>query len=73
MADVEKEARLGLQVLGSRTLELPVFYDLEESSQLNKGKAFCTQLVAVSYTHLHPGTNHRIPAPAPAGTWQSNW
>ena len=45
MADVEKEARLCLQVLGSRTLDLPVFYDLEESSQLNKGKAFCTQLV----------------------------
>lgn len=45
VADVEKEARLCLQVLGSRTLDLPVFYDLEESSQLNKGKAFCTQLV----------------------------
>lgn len=45
VADVEKEARLCLQVLGSRTLDLPVFYDLEESSQLNRGKAFCTQLV----------------------------
>lgn len=45
VADVEKEARLCLQVLGSRSLDLPVFYDLEESSQLNKGKAFCTQLV----------------------------
>lgn len=45
VADVEKEARLCLQVLGSRTLDLPVFYDLEESSQLSKGKAFCTQLV----------------------------
>lgn len=45
VADVEKEARLCLQVLGSRTLDLLVFYDLEESSQLNKGKAFCTQLV----------------------------
>ena len=45
VADVEKEARLCLQVLGSRTLDLPIFYDLEENSQLSKGKAFCTQLV----------------------------
>lgn len=50
VADVEKEARLCLQVLGSRTLDLPVFYDLEESSQLNKGKAFCTLLKSKTYT-----------------------
>lgn len=45
LEDVEKEARLCLKTLGNRALQLPIFYDLEESSQLNKGKGFCTQLV----------------------------
>ena len=43
--DAAKEAAVCLQVLGDRTLDLPVYYDVEEQSQADKGKQFVTELI----------------------------
>lgn len=39
------EAQAFIKALKGKQLDFPVYLDLEEKSQFNKGKAFCTQLV----------------------------
>lgn len=40
-----KEAKAFIKALKSKQLDFPVYLDLEERSQFDKGKAFCTELV----------------------------
>lgn len=48
-AQSEEEARLEaktcLEVIKGKKFEYPIYFDLEERSQFNKGKAFCSKLV----------------------------
>lgn len=44
VADAEREAVACLEVLKGKTLELPVFYDLEESFQTSYGKSMLTTM-----------------------------
>lgn len=39
------EARAFIKALKGKQLDFPVYFDLEEKSQFDKGKGFCTQLV----------------------------
>lgn len=43
--DAVKEAKTCLEVIKGKQFEYPVYFDLEESSQLNKGKTFCSEIV----------------------------
>lgn len=43
--NVKKEAELCIKTLKGKRFDLPVYFDLEEQSQLKKGSAFCTQAV----------------------------
>lgn len=43
--NVKKEAALCIQTLKGKSFELPVYFDLEESTQFKKGEDFCTQAV----------------------------
>lgn len=40
-----EEAKAFIKALKGKQLDFPVYLDLEETSQFNKGKAFCTELV----------------------------
>ena len=40
-----EEAKAFIKALKGKQLDFPVYLDLEEASQFNKGKVFCTQLV----------------------------
>ena len=58
VADAKLEAQVCLQVLGGRKLQFPVYFDFEERSQLNTGRAnvsamadaFCQTIQAGGYT-----------------------
>lgn len=43
--NVKKEAARCIETLKGKSFELPVYFDLEESSQFNKGVEFCSQAV----------------------------
>lgn len=43
--DAKAEADLCISILKGKKFEYPIFFDLEESSQFAKGKAFCSSLV----------------------------
>lgn len=45
--ELKKEIQAFIAALKGKQLDFPVYIDLEESSQFNKGKAFCTELVEV--------------------------
>ncbi len=45
VSEVIREARSCVDVLRGKQLDYPVYYDLEERSQLNRGKSFCSSLV----------------------------
>ena len=57
-ADAVKEAKACLQVLGSKALDMPVFFDMEEASMTKLGKtkltemakAFCEEIKKKGYT-----------------------
>ncbi len=44
-ADAKEEARVCLEVIKNKKFEYPVYFDLEEQTQFDKGKAFCSSLV----------------------------
>lgn len=44
-ADAKAEAAACIKVISGKTFEYPIFFDLEERKQFNKGKNFCSQLV----------------------------
>ena len=44
-ADAVKEAKTCLEVLKGKQFEYPIYFDLEEKSQFDKGKAFCDSIV----------------------------
>lgn len=52
VADVVKEAKTCLEAIKGKTFEYPIYFDLEESSQLKQGKSFCSQLVTSFCTEL---------------------
>lgn len=43
--DAKTEAAVCLQAIKGKTFEYPIYFDLEERSQFNKGAAFCSSLV----------------------------
>lgn len=43
--EAKTEARICLQVIKGKQFEYPIYFDLEERSQFNKGKNFCSNLV----------------------------
>lgn len=44
-ADAKTEAAVCLEAIKGKKFEYPVYFDLEERSQFNKGRAFCSSLV----------------------------
>lgn len=44
-ADAAKEAQACLQVLAGKCFEMPIYFDLEETSQTSKGGKYCRQLI----------------------------
>ncbi len=45
ISEAVSEARSCARVLKGKKLEYPVYFDLEERSQLNKGRGFCSKLI----------------------------
>ena len=43
--DAKKEARTCIEVLKGKQFEMPIYFDLEEKKQFDKGKQFCSDLV----------------------------
>ncbi len=54
-ADAVKEAKACLDVLKGKTLELPVFYDMEESSMKSLGKAALTAMATAFCEEIKKG------------------
>ena len=52
IADLKREVQAFIAALKGKQLDFPVYLDLEESSQFNKGKAFCTEMVEVFCTEM---------------------
>jgi len=44
-ADAKEEAETCLSIIKGKQFEYPIYFDLEESSQFRKGRAFCDSLV----------------------------
>ena len=45
VADAKAEAATCIKAIAGKTFEYPIFFDLEERSQFNKGRDFCSNLV----------------------------
>lgn len=45
VADAKAEAATCIKTIAGKTFEYPIFFDLEERSQFNKGRDFCSSLV----------------------------
>ena len=43
--DVKQEAAACIQVLSGKKFEMPIYFDLEEKAQFQRGKTFCGELV----------------------------
>lgn len=43
--EAKQEAKICLQVIKGKTFEYPIYFDLEENTQLSRGSAFCSSLV----------------------------
>ena len=54
-AQAKQEAKVCKQVLLGKQLDYPVYFDLEERSQLSKGRAFCDSLVKAFCTEMEAG------------------
>lgn len=50
--DAKKEAAVCLEAIKGKTFEYPIYFDLEERKQFNKGAAFCSSLVTAFCTTL---------------------
>lgn len=44
-ADVAQEAAVCLEAIKGKQFEMPIYFDIEEQKQFDKGKAFCSDLV----------------------------
>ena len=51
-ADAKAEAATCLEAIKGKTFEYPIFFDLEEKTQFNKGTAFCSSLVTAFCTEI---------------------
>lgn len=54
-AQARQEAKVCKQVLLGKQFDYPVYFDLEEKSQLSKGRAFCDSLVTAFCTEMEAG------------------
>ena len=54
-AQAKQEAKVCKQVLSGKQFDYPVYFDLEERSQLSKGRAFCDSLVTAFCTEMESG------------------
>lgn len=52
VADAKTEAAVCLEIIKGKKFEYPVYFDLEERSQFNKGRAFCSSLVTAFCSEL---------------------
>lgn len=52
VADVIAEARSCKNVLAGKQFEYPIYFDLEEKSQLNRGMTFCSNLISAFCTEM---------------------
>ena len=52
VADAKTEAAVCLDVIKGKKFEYPIYFDLEERSQFNKGRAFCSSLVTAFCSEL---------------------
>lgn len=52
MTDAIAEAKTCLEAIKGKTFEYPIFFDLEEKAQFNKGAAFCSSLVTAFCTEI---------------------
>ena len=46
-ADAQTEASVFLEAVKGKTFEMPLYFDLEERSQFNKGTAFCSKITEI--------------------------
>lgn len=46
-ADAKQEADVFMQAIKGKTFEMPLYFDLEERSQFNKGTAFCSKITEI--------------------------
>lgn len=51
-ADAKAEAATCLEAIKGKIFEYPIFFDLEEKTQFNKGAAFCSSLVTAFCTEI---------------------
>lgn len=51
-ADAKAEAAACIKVISGKQFEYPIFFDLEERKQFNKGAAFCSSLVTAFCSEL---------------------
>ena len=51
-ADAKAEAAACIKVISGKTFEYPIFFDLEERKQFDKGKNFCSSLVTAFCSEL---------------------
>lgn len=54
-ADAVKEAKACLQILKGKSFELPVFYDMEDSSQISFGKSILTKMARAFLEEIRKG------------------
>lgn len=50
--DAKKEAAVCLEVIKGKQFDFPIYFDIEEKKQLEKGAAYCSSLVTVFCTEL---------------------
>lgn len=46
-ADAKQEANIFLEAVKGKTFEMPLYFDLEERSQFNKGVVFCSKITEI--------------------------
>lgn len=46
-ADAKQEADVFMQAIKGKTFEMPLYFDLEEHTQFNKGTAFCSKITEI--------------------------
>ena len=46
-ADAKQEADVFMQAIKGKTFEMPLYFDLEERSQFNKGTVFCSKITEI--------------------------
>lgn len=46
-ADAKQEAEVFMQAIKGKAFEMPLYFDLEEHSQFNKGTAFCSKITEI--------------------------